>query len=269
MADPGRRAAGRVDRDRRSPARSARRPPRRRGPSDIATGNAVIRPRSPRSSASSSRSGGSASSSSRPAATASADSHEIPFALAPDAPPLAADAPGSAAVRVGADIEDVSPARALAHGAVRPVRLSPTRRGPDALAAGARSRYPVPPDASAADVGRPGRPMIDIPVEDFIFVVCALDRRRPAADHRPGRRHPRRGLRLRRRRRVAHAAAAVVRLDVRRRRPVRDPGPRRARRPGGARRGVGFGLVGLGDRLRIFSALRRAEAPDAVLDQAT
>jgi hypothetical protein len=37
------------------------------------------------------------------------NSHETPFALAPDAPPLAADAPGSAAVRVGADIEDVSP----------------------------------------------------------------------------------------------------------------------------------------------------------------
>ena len=36
-------------------------------------------------------------------------SHETPFALAPDAPPLAADAPGSAAVRLGADIEDVSP----------------------------------------------------------------------------------------------------------------------------------------------------------------
>jgi hypothetical protein len=34
---------------------------------------------------------------------------ETPFALAPDAPPLAADAPGSAAVRVGAEIDDVSP----------------------------------------------------------------------------------------------------------------------------------------------------------------
>jgi hypothetical protein len=36
-------------------------------------------------------------------------SRETPFALAPDAPPLAADAPGSAAVRLGADIDDVSP----------------------------------------------------------------------------------------------------------------------------------------------------------------
>ena len=35
--------------------------------------------------------------------------HEIAFALAPDAPPLAADAPGSAAVRVGAKVDDVSP----------------------------------------------------------------------------------------------------------------------------------------------------------------
>jgi hypothetical protein len=34
---------------------------------------------------------------------------EIPFALAPDAPPLAADAPGSAAVRLGADADQVSP----------------------------------------------------------------------------------------------------------------------------------------------------------------
>jgi hypothetical protein len=36
--------------------------------------------------------------------------HEIPFALAPDAPPLPADAPGSAAVRLGADADSVSPA---------------------------------------------------------------------------------------------------------------------------------------------------------------
>ncbi|HEV8282402.1 MAG TPA: hypothetical protein VGQ02_11105 [Candidatus Limnocylindrales bacterium] len=34
---------------------------------------------------------------------------EIPFALAPDAPALAADAPGSAAVRLGADGDGVSP----------------------------------------------------------------------------------------------------------------------------------------------------------------
>jgi len=34
---------------------------------------------------------------------------EIPFALAPDAPALPADAPGSAAVRVGAETEPVSP----------------------------------------------------------------------------------------------------------------------------------------------------------------
>lgn len=34
---------------------------------------------------------------------------EIPFALAPDAPALPDDAPGSAAVRVGADIDPVSP----------------------------------------------------------------------------------------------------------------------------------------------------------------
>jgi hypothetical protein len=35
--------------------------------------------------------------------------HEIPFALAPGASPLAADAPGSAAVRLGVDGDDVSP----------------------------------------------------------------------------------------------------------------------------------------------------------------
>jgi hypothetical protein len=34
---------------------------------------------------------------------------EIPFALAPDAPALGAEAPGSAALRVGADVEAVSP----------------------------------------------------------------------------------------------------------------------------------------------------------------
>jgi hypothetical protein len=34
---------------------------------------------------------------------------EIPFSLAPDAPPLAADAPGSAAVRVGADAVPSTP----------------------------------------------------------------------------------------------------------------------------------------------------------------
>ena len=34
---------------------------------------------------------------------------EIPFALGPDAPSLAADAPGSAAVRLGADADQVSP----------------------------------------------------------------------------------------------------------------------------------------------------------------
>ena len=36
-------------------------------------------------------------------------SREIPFALAPDAPALADDAPGSAAVRVGAEIDRISP----------------------------------------------------------------------------------------------------------------------------------------------------------------
>jgi hypothetical protein len=35
--------------------------------------------------------------------------HEIPFALAPGALPLAADAPGSAAVRLGVEGDDVSP----------------------------------------------------------------------------------------------------------------------------------------------------------------
>ena len=34
---------------------------------------------------------------------------EIPFALAPDAPPLAENAPGSAAVRLGAEADAVSP----------------------------------------------------------------------------------------------------------------------------------------------------------------
>jgi hypothetical protein len=36
-------------------------------------------------------------------------SREVPFALAPDAPPLADDAPGSAAVRVGAEVDRISP----------------------------------------------------------------------------------------------------------------------------------------------------------------
>ena len=34
---------------------------------------------------------------------------EIAFTLAPDSPPLATDAPGSASVRLGAEVEDVSP----------------------------------------------------------------------------------------------------------------------------------------------------------------
>jgi hypothetical protein len=34
---------------------------------------------------------------------------EIAFTLAPESPPLAANAPGSAAVRLGAEVEDVSP----------------------------------------------------------------------------------------------------------------------------------------------------------------
>ena len=74
-------------------------------------------------------------------------------------------------------------------------------------------------------------------------------RRRPAAHHRPGRRHPRGGLRLRHRRRVADAAAAGVRLDVRGRRAVRHPGPRPPRRTGGdRRRGLRPGRHG--DRVR-------------------
>lgn len=36
-------------------------------------------------------------------------SREIPFTLAPDAPPLGHEAPGSAALRVGADVDGVSP----------------------------------------------------------------------------------------------------------------------------------------------------------------
>ena len=36
-------------------------------------------------------------------------SDEIAFTLAPDSPPLPADAPGSAAVRLGAEVEGVSP----------------------------------------------------------------------------------------------------------------------------------------------------------------
>ena len=37
------------------------------------------------------------------------DVDEIPFTLAPDSPPLADDAPGSASVRLGAQAEDVAP----------------------------------------------------------------------------------------------------------------------------------------------------------------
>ena len=85
--------------------------------------------------------------------------------------------------------------------------------------------------------------MIEIPVEDCLRRLHAR-RRRAAADHRPRRRHPRRrprrpplgfdigGVSL-------MPLAARVRLDVRRRRAVRDPGPRRPRRPGGDRRDVG------------------------------
>lgn len=36
-------------------------------------------------------------------------SREIPFTLSPDAPPLAEDAPGSAGLRVGAELDDVAP----------------------------------------------------------------------------------------------------------------------------------------------------------------
>ena len=37
------------------------------------------------------------------------NAREIPFTLAPDSPPLGRDAPGSAALRVGADADQVSP----------------------------------------------------------------------------------------------------------------------------------------------------------------
>ena len=66
-------------------------------------------------------------------------------------------------------------------------------------------------------------------------------RRRAAPGDRPPRRHPRRhprraAHRLLDRRRLAHAAAARVHRDVRRRRHLRDAGPGPPRRPGGARR---------------------------------
>ena len=143
-------------------------------------------------------------------------SRETAFTLSPEAPPLPADAPGSAAGRVGARARRHRPRGALADGPVRPIRL-----GPD--------RYPVLPARSrrsrggqGADDRHPGR--------GLHLRRLRARRWRPAADHGPRRRHPRRDLRLRRRRRVAHAAAAVVRVDVRGRRAVRDPGARRARR---------------------------------------
>ena len=49
---------------------------------------------------------------------------EIAFALAPDAPPLPDDAPGSASHRLGSEAARVSPARPLADAPVRPRRLT-------------------------------------------------------------------------------------------------------------------------------------------------
>ena len=88
----------------------------------------------------------SGSSSSRPAATASAAPKEIAFTLDADAPPLPADAPGSAALRVGAPRRR-QPARALADAAVRPERLTAGTRRPRDHSSRAVDRYPVDPGA--------------------------------------------------------------------------------------------------------------------------
>ena len=101
-----------------------------------------------------------------------------------------------------------------------------------------RRRVMAPLRAARGGGGRASR-MITIPIEDWVFAVCRPRRRRPAADHRRVRRHPRRAarrLRLRHRRHLDHADPARVHRDVRRRRPVRDPGARPPRRPGGDRR---------------------------------
>ena len=99
---------------------------------------------------------------------------EIAFTLEKDAPALPDDAPGSAALRIGAQSRRRRSARALADGAVRPVRLTDPRvptRTP------VRGSLSCPPDALAPDEGGRG------------------------ADDR----HPGRGLRLRR----LHASSAA------------------------------------------------------------
>ena len=123
---------------------------------------------------------------------------EIPFVLADDAPPLAADAPGSAAVRLGNDAAALDAARRLGTAAVRRPRSGAIRPiGPGASDGNwrdVRSVLFLPDPEPYAGVstpthvttgvprrrprrhtGRVGRPrMITIPVEDWVFGVAAL-----------------------------------------------------------------------------------------------
>ena len=112
--------------------------------------------------------------------------------------------------------------------------------------------------------------MFEIPVEDLVFVVCTLVGGgllliTVLVDDILGRHLRRAPHRLRHRRRLADAAAARLRLDVRRRRPVRDPGPRRPRRPGGRRRTL-FGAAGFGVVYVLFSVDAPVRGRQAVLD---
>ena len=115
--------------------------------------------------------------------------------------------------------------------------------------------------------------MITIPIEDLGVHPVHARRRRAAAGHGPRRRHPRRHPRraphrLRHRRRVADAAAARVRVDVRRRRAVRDAGARHPRWTGGGRR-HDLGVHRFGDRLRAVHRPPPVPRRDAVLDSTT
>ena len=181
-------------------------------------------------------------------------------------------APGSAAVRLGAEADAPDAARVVA---VAPVRTRRLTRSAAAVAAAdlipdrgpcrarrrpARAAHRIleprhrPGRASGVegqDDRRPGR--------GSVFVVCTLDRRRSAADHRPRRRHPRRRPRraqhrLRHRRRVADAAAA--RRSSRCSASAACSRPRSSTSTAARRRSSAtvFGVVGFGHRLRAVHA---------------
>ena len=212
-----------------------------------------------------------ATSRSRRASTASAMPREIPFTLGPTTPRRsAADAPGSAAVRLGAVADRRSPLESWLDAPVRHARRARgrpdhrsglTHRTSNRPSGRRRRPYPgvdaQPPSRRAparwrlraAEGGRAQR-MITIPVEDLVFVVCALvggglllitvvldDILGGILDALHG--FDIGGISL-------MPLLLGVRRDVRRRRPVRHPGPRRPRRSGGDHRCRSSGVAGVG-----------------------